>query len=144
MTGSIYHSDSETSMINSKPLPGHRHWGMRVIIPPAAVHQPTRIQCRYTQLSSVPYPPPFMEREALASRIIDMSPAGESFKSPVLIEIPHFASSAGAERETIVLRCDDGETWYEHVSDKVENGEIYQVRNIQTPHTTLLCIIRMW
>ena len=67
-----------------------------------------------------------MEREALASRIIDMSPGGEQFKSPVLIEIPHFASSAGAERETIVLRCDDGETWYEHVSDQVENSEIYQ------------------
>ena len=108
---------------------GHRHWGMRVIIPPAAVNQPTRIQCRYTQLSSVPYPPPFMEREALASRVIDMSPAGERFRSPVLIEIPHFASNAGGERETIVLRSDDGETWYEHVSDQVENGEIYQVIN---------------
>ena len=86
-----------------------------------------------------------MEREALASRVIDMSPAGEKFRcvdtlqsinktssyldcrSPVLIEIPHFASTAGGERETIVLRSDDGETWYEHVSDTVENGEIYQV-----------------
>ena len=48
-------------------------------------------------------------------------------RSPVLIEIPHFASTAGGERETIVLRSDDGETWYEHVSDTVENGEIYQV-----------------
>ena len=27
-------------------MTGHRHWGMRVIIPPAAVQQPTRIQCR--------------------------------------------------------------------------------------------------
>ena len=27
-------------------MTGHRHWGMRVIIPPSAVHQPTRIQCR--------------------------------------------------------------------------------------------------
>ena len=40
------------------------------------------------------YPPPFMEREALASRVIDVSPAGERFHSPVLIEIPHFASPA--------------------------------------------------
>ena len=86
-----------------------------------------KLTCRYTQLSSVPYPPPFMEREALASRVIDMSPAAERFKSPVLIEIPHFASTASAERETIVLRSDDAETWYEHVSDQVENGEIYQV-----------------
>ena len=61
-------------------MTGHRHWGMRVIIPPGAVHQPTRVQCRYTQLSSIPFPPPFMEREALASRVIDMSPAGEKFR----------------------------------------------------------------
>ena len=108
-------------------MTGHRHWGMRVIIPPAAVQQPTRINCRYQQLSSLPFPPPFMEREALASRVIEVPPAGETFRSPVLIEIPHFASNAGAERETIVLRSDDGETWYEHVSDEVENGEIYQV-----------------
>jgi len=107
-------------------MTGHRHWGMRVIIPPAAVQQPTRINCRYQKLTSLPFPPPFMEREALASRVIEVTPAGETFRSPVLIEIPHFASNAGAERETIVLRSDDGETWYEHVSDEVENGEIYQ------------------
>eukprot|EP00092_Neocalanus_flemingeri_P032913 GFUD01035795.1.p1 GENE.GFUD01035795.1~~GFUD01035795.1.p1 ORF type:complete len:2735 (+),score=766.32 GFUD01035795.1:100-8304(+) len=107
-------------------MTGHRHWGMRVIIPPAAVQQPTRINCRYQQLASLPFPPPFMEREALASRVIEVTPAGETFRSPVLIEIPHFASNAGAEREIIVLRSDDGETWYEHVSDEVENGEIYQ------------------
>ena len=107
-------------------MTGHRHWGMRVILPPGAVQQPTRIQCRYQPLSQVPFPPPFMEREALASRIIHMNPAGERFRSPVLIEIPHFASLATAEREIIVLRSDDGETWYEHVSDQVENGEIYQ------------------
>ena len=95
--------------------------------------------CRYVQLSSVPYPPPFMEREALASRVIDMSPAGDKFHSPVLIEIPHFASCAGAEREIIVLRSDDGETWYEHVSDQVENGEIYQV--CHTAHVTVVIIM---
>ena len=109
-------------------MTGHRHWGMRVIIPPAAVQQPTRINCRYQQLSNLPFPPPFMEREALASRVIEVNPGGERFHAPVLIEIPHFASNAGAEREMIVLRSDDGETWYEHVSDEVENGEIYQVR----------------
>ena len=61
-------------------MTGHRHWGMRVILPPGAVQQPTRIQCRYQPLSNVPFPPPFMEREALASRVIDMSPAGEKFR----------------------------------------------------------------
>ena len=37
-------------------MTGHRHWGMRVIIPPSAVHQPTRIQCRCGhQMSSLYY-----------------------------------------------------------------------------------------
>jgi len=107
-------------------MTGHRHWGMRVIIPPAAVQQPTRINCRYQQLSNIEFPPPLMEREALASRVIEISPKGEHFRSPVLIEIPHFASNSGAEREMVVLRSDDGVTWTEHVSDTVTNGEIYQ------------------
>ena len=50
-----------------------------------------------------------------------------SSRSPVLLEIPHFASNAGAERETVVLRSNDGETWTLHVSDTVHDGEIYQV-----------------
>ena len=28
-------------------MTGHRHWGMRLVIPPGAVSQPTRINCRY-------------------------------------------------------------------------------------------------
>ena len=51
----------------------------------------------------------------------------KSSRSPVLLEIPHFASNAGAERETVVLRSSDGETWTLHVSDTVHDGEIYQV-----------------
>ena len=58
---------------------------------------------RYTPLSAVAYPPPFMEREALASRVIDVSPAGEKFHSPVLIEIPHFASPAQVQSR--VTQC---------------------------------------
>ncbi len=27
-------------------MTGHRHWGMRLVIPPGAVSQPTRINCR--------------------------------------------------------------------------------------------------
>lgn len=34
--------------------------------------------------------------------------------SPVLIDIPHFASIRGKEREIIILRSDNGETWKEH------------------------------
>ena len=55
-----------------------------------------------------------MEREALASRVIEMRPAGANFRAPVLLEVPHFASLRDGERELIVLRSDDGETWQEH------------------------------
>lgn len=33
---------------------------------------------------------------------------------PVIIEIPHFASLRGNEREIQVLRSDDGKKWEEH------------------------------
>lgn len=33
---------------------------------------------------------------------------------PVIIEIPHFASMRGVEREIQVLRSDDGKKWEEH------------------------------
>lgn len=34
--------------------------------------------------------------------------------SPVILEIPHFASLRDKEREIIILRSDNGETWREH------------------------------
>lgn len=36
------------------------------------------------------------------------------FCSPVIIEVPHFASLRGKEREIAIIRCDDGEKWTEH------------------------------
>lgn len=36
------------------------------------------------------------------------------FFRPVLIDIPHFASVQGEEREIIILRSENGETWKEH------------------------------
>lgn len=33
---------------------------------------------------------------------------------PVIIEIPHFAALRGREREIVILRSDNGESWYEH------------------------------
>ena len=89
-----------------------------MIIPQGAVEQPVRVTCRYLRGGSndrqLLYPPPLMEREALASRVIEMGPAAASFKSPVLLEVPHFASLRDGERELIVLRSDDAETWQEH------------------------------
>lgn len=37
--------------------------------------------------------------------------------SPVIVEIPHFGSMRGKERELIVLRSDNGDTWKEHQSE---------------------------
>ena len=36
------------------------------------------------------------------------------FCRPVIIEIPHFASLRGNEREIQVMRSDDGKKWEEH------------------------------
>ena len=38
------------------------------------------------------------------SRVIEMGPSTAQFKVPVLLEVPHFASVRGGERELIVLR----------------------------------------
>lgn len=38
-------------------------------------------------------------------------------RSPVIVEIPHFGSMRGKERELIVLRSDNGDTWKEHQFD---------------------------
>ena len=55
-------------------------------------------------------------------RVIEMGPSTAQFKVPVLLEVPHFASVRGGERELIVLRCDDGETWREHTTAYLQTG----------------------
>ena len=89
-----------------------------------AVDHPTRVTCRYLGGTGdrLPFPPPLMERESLASRVIEMGPLTSNFKIPVLLEVPHFASVRGGERELIVLRCDDGETWREHTTSYLQTG----------------------
>ena len=87
-------------------MKGNRGSGMRLIIPPGAVDHPTRVTCRYLRGSGdrLPFPPPLMERESLASRVIEVGPSPATFHCPVLLEVPHFASIRGGERELIVLR----------------------------------------
>jgi len=41
---------------------------------------------------------------------------------PMIIEVPHFASLRGDEREIAVLRSDDGLTWREHVPPASEDS----------------------
>lgn len=45
------------------------------------------------------------------------SPSGFPTDRPVIVEIPHFGSMRGQERELILLRSDNGETWKEHQYD---------------------------
>lgn len=94
---------------------GCRHSGVRVIIPPNSAQMPMRITCRYLRRERLVHPPPLMEGEACASKIMEIGPAGAKFLGPVLIEVPHFASLRGQEREIIILRSDRGEVWREHL-----------------------------
>ncbi|XP_073668372.1 ankyrin-3 isoform X13 [Paramisgurnus dabryanus] len=93
---------------------GSRHDGMRIIVPPRKCPAPTRITCRLAKRHRLAYPPPMVEGEGLVSRLVEMGPAGAQFLGPVIVEIPHFGSMRGKERELIVLRSDNGETWKEH------------------------------
>ncbi|XP_061083535.1 ankyrin-3-like isoform X13 [Conger conger] len=96
---------------------GSRHNGMRIIIPPRKCTAPTRITCRLVRRHKLASPPPMVEGEGLASRLVEVGPAGAQFLGPVIVEIPHFGSMRGKERELIVLRSDNGETWKEHQYD---------------------------
>ena len=41
---------------------------------------------------------------------------------PVIIEVPHFAALRGKEREIVILRSDNGETWKEHTLEATEDA----------------------
>ncbi|XP_059374775.1 ankyrin-3-like isoform X20 [Carassius carassius] len=96
---------------------GSRHDGMRIIIPPRKCPAPTRITCRLAKRHRLAYLPPMVEGEGLVSRLVEMGPAGAQFLGPVIVEVPHFGSMRGKERELIVLRSDNGETWKEQHYD---------------------------
>ncbi|XP_040588515.1 ankyrin-3 isoform X1 [Mesocricetus auratus] len=107
---------------------GSRHHGMRIIIPPRKCTAPTRITCRLVKRHKLANPPPMVEGEGLASRLIEMGPAGAQFLGPVIVEIPHFGSMRGKERELIVLRSENGETWKEHQFDS-KNEDLAELLN---------------
>ncbi|XP_029409762.1 ankyrin-3 isoform X1 [Nannospalax galili] len=107
---------------------GSRHHGMRIIIPPRKCTAPTRITCRLVKRHKLANPPPMVEGEGLASRLVEMGPAGAQFLGPVIVEIPHFGSMRGKERELIVLRSENGETWKEHQFDS-RNEDLTELLN---------------
>ena len=58
---------------------GCRHSGVRIIIPPGKACMPTRITCKLVKKEKLSNPPPLMESEALASRLLEMGPVGTEF-----------------------------------------------------------------
>ncbi|XP_042535362.1 ankyrin-1 isoform X5 [Dipodomys spectabilis] len=107
---------------------GSRHNGLRVVIPPRTCAAPTRITCRLVKPQKLNTPPPLAEEEGLASRIIALGPTGAQFLSPVIVEIPHFASHGRGDRELVVLRSENGSVWKEHKS-RYEESYLDQILN---------------
>nr|XP_054342656.1 ankyrin-2 isoform X10 [Pongo pygmaeus] len=73
-------------------------------------------------------PPPLNEGESLVSRILQLGPPGTKFLGPVIVEIPHFAALRGKERELVVLRSENGDSWKEHFCDYTEE-ELNEILN---------------
>ncbi|WKY03205.1 hypothetical protein Q1695_004726 [Nippostrongylus brasiliensis] len=127
---------------------GCRHSGVRIIIPPRKASQPIRVTCRYLRKDKLAHPPPLSEGEELASRILEMAPAGAKFLGPVILEVPHFASLRDREREIVILRSDDGQHWKEHQLEATEDAvqevlnesfdaeELAQLDDLHTPRIT--------
>lgn len=94
------------------------------------------------------HPPPLSEGEELASRILEMAPAGAKFLGPVILEVPHFASLRDREREIVILRSDDGQHWKEHQLEATEDAvqevlnesfdaeDLAQLDDLHTPRIT--------
>jgi len=62
---------------------GLRHSGVRIIVPPGRICEPTRVTCKLVRVEKVDSPPPLNEGEALASRILKMGPVGAKFTGSV-------------------------------------------------------------
>ncbi|XP_006881143.1 PREDICTED: ankyrin-2-like isoform X1 [Elephantulus edwardii] len=73
-------------------------------------------------------PPPLNEGESLVSRILQLGPPGTKFLGPVIVEIPHFAALRGKERELVVLRSENGDSWKEHFCEYTEE-ELNEILN---------------
>ncbi|XP_072156429.1 uncharacterized protein [Bemisia tabaci] len=132
---------------------GCRHSGVRVIVPPRKAERPMRITCRYLRRDRLLNPPPLMEGEALASRILEFGPVGAKFLGPVIIEVPHFASLRGKERELVILRSDNGSSWREHtleaseeavqdvLNESFEGEELRQLEDLHTSRITRILTV---
>lgn len=66
---------------------GCRHSGVRIVVPPGRACAPTRITCKLVKMEKLACPPPLMEGEALASRVLEMGPVGAKFLGYVIAYI---------------------------------------------------------
>nr|XP_022319715.1 ankyrin-2-like isoform X12 [Crassostrea virginica] len=112
----LTHSFLISFMVDARggAMKGRRHSGIRIIIPPNRASMPTRVTCRLIKKDKLIHPIPIGEGEALAARIIEMGPVATKFLGRILIEIPHFASLRGKEREIKIMRSTNGDKWEEH------------------------------
>jgi ankyrin len=136
-------------------MTGRRHSGIRLIIPPNSTSQPTRVTCKLVANDKLSFPPSLAEGESLANRVLDMGSTGVKFNSPVLIEVPHYASLEDKHREVCILRSDNGVSWVEHTTpatdedvhcvlganfddlepaEKVFDGQVVRILCTDVPH----------
>ncbi|XP_024080621.1 ankyrin-3-like isoform X3 [Cimex lectularius] len=99
---------------------GCRRSGVNVVVPPRCAPAPLRLTCRYLRNRNIA--PPLSEAQSLATRVLELSPAGTKFLGPIIIEVPHFVSLRGKERELVVMRSDNGTTWKEHCLEESQNA----------------------
>ena len=69
---------------------GCRHSGVRIIIPPGKACMPTRVTCKLVKKEKLTHPPPLMEGEALASRILEIGPTSAKFLGFVYFHLRSF------------------------------------------------------
>lgn len=79
------HSFLVSFMVDARggSMRGSRHHGLRIIIPPRTCTAPTRITCRLVKPQKLTTPPPLVEGEGLASRIISLGPSSMQFLGSV-------------------------------------------------------------
>ena len=99
-----------------------RYPGMRIVVPPRAASMPTRVTCRLLRRERLAHLPALNAAEGFATRILEMGPTNLKFNSPVLIEMPHYASLRNGEREIFLYRSENGEKWVEHALDATDQA----------------------
>ena len=77
----MYFSFLVSFMVDARggAMRGCRHSGVRIIIPPGKACMPTRVTCKLVKKEKLTHPPPLMEGEALASRILEIGPTSAQF-----------------------------------------------------------------